>query len=154
MNFSKIIYVGGFQKMLTMETKDEILMRLVHYFVTEEDYSPMIVNGVKDEIWLQNQNGPYKIIRINANYIHNEEQYEFDLVKLHNVMRQVKRKTLSWSMNALNILLDVNDDVHFEESKTIESVALRMRRLLRMKIYLINFRISLINFWPKKKVLI
>lgn len=124
MNFSKIIYVGGFQKMLTMETKDEILMRLVHYFVTEEDYSPMIVNGVKDEIWLQNQNGPYKIIRINANYIHNEEQYEFDLVKLHNVMRQVKRKTLSWSMNALNILLDVNDDVHFEESKTIESVAI------------------------------
>ena len=54
-----------------METKDEILMRLVHYFVTEEDYSPMIVNGVKDEIWLQNYNGPYKIIRINANYIHN-----------------------------------------------------------------------------------
>ena len=108
--------------MLTMETKDEILMRLVHYFVTEEDYSPMIVNGVKDEIWLQNYNGPYKIIRINANYIHNEEQYEFDLVKLNNVMRQVKRKTLSWSMNALNILLDVNDDVQFEENKAIESV--------------------------------
>ncbi len=110
--------------MFTIETKDEIIMRLVHYFVTEEDYTPMIVNGVKDEIWLQNQNGPYKIIRINANYIHNEEQYEFDLMKLNNVMHQVKRKTLSWSMNALNILLDVNDDVNFIEDKKIESVAL------------------------------
>ena len=116
-----------------METKDEILMRLVHYFVTEEDYSPMIVNGVKDEIWLQNYNGPYKIIRINANYIHNEEQYEFDLVKLNNVMRQVKRKTLSWSMNALNILLDVNDDVQFEENKAIESVAITEEKAITDK---------------------
>ena len=65
-----------------MEKKDEMIMRLVHYFVTEENYSPMVVNGVKDEIWLQNQEGPYKIIRINANYIHNEEQYRFDMKNL------------------------------------------------------------------------
>lgn len=111
--------------MLTMEKKYEMIMRLVHYFVTEENYSPMVVNGVKDEIWLQNQEGPYKIIRINANYIHNEEQYRFDILKLNNVMRQVKRKTLSWSMNALNILLDVNEDVKLEENKKIESILIK-----------------------------
>ena len=65
---------------VTMDKKDEMIMRLVHYFITEENYSPIVVNGVKDEIWLQNQEGPYKIIRINANYIHNKEQ----MVKLHN----------------------------------------------------------------------
>ncbi len=125
--------------MITIETKDEIIMRLVHYFVTEEDYTPMIVNGVKDEIWLQNQNGPYKIIRINANYIHNEEQYEFDLMKLNNVMHQVKRKTLSWSMNALNILLDVNDEVNFIEDKKIESVALSNEDKITNKVLLEKF---------------
>lgn len=105
--------------------KDEMIMRLVHYFVTEEDYSPIVVNGVKDEIWLQNQNGPYKIVRINSNYIHNKEQYEYDVMKLKNIMGQVKRKTLSWSMNALNILLDVNDDVTLEKTKNVSSVSLK-----------------------------
>lgn len=109
---------------IKVEEKDEMIMRLVHYFVTEEDYSPIVVRGVKDEIWLQNTSGPYKIIRINANYIHNKEQYDFDIMKLNNVMRQIKRKTLSWSMNALNILLNVNSDVKIEENKNIESVYL------------------------------
>ena len=118
---------------VTMDKKDEMIMRLVHYFITEENYSPIVVNGVKDEIWLQNQEGPYKIIRINANYIHNKEQYEFDILKLRNVMRQVKRKTLSWSMNALNILLDVNEDVSLEENKNIASVALKNGALIKSK---------------------
>ena len=110
---------------LKVEEKDEMIMRLVHYFITEEDYSPIVVHGVKDEIWLQNTSGPYKIIRINANYIHNKEQYDFDIMKLSNVMKQIKRKTLSWSMNALNILLNVNSDVKLEENKNIESVYLK-----------------------------
>lgn len=118
---------------VTMDKKDEMIMRLVHYFITEENYSPIVVNGVKDEIWLQNQEGPYKIIRINANYIHNKEQYEFDILKLRNVMRQVKRKTLSWSMNALNILLDVNEDVSLEDNKNIASVALKNGALIKSK---------------------
>ena len=124
---------------VTMDKKDEMIMRLVHYFITEENYSPIVVNGVKDEIWLQNQEGPYKIIRINANYIHNKEQYEFDILKLRNVMKQVKRKTLSWSMNALNILLDVNEDVHLDEKKNIASVALKKGALIKSKKVLDTF---------------
>ena len=38
---------------VVMNKKDEIIMKLVHYFVTEENYTPIIVNGVKDEIWLE-----------------------------------------------------------------------------------------------------
>ena len=122
----KILLVhGGNFMTLAMEKKDEMLMRLVHYFITEQNYSPMVVNGVKDEIWLQRQDGPYKIIRINGNYIHNKEQFNYDIVKLKNVMRQVKRKTLSWQMNALNILLDINEDVSIEEAKNIASVSIQ-----------------------------
>ena len=32
---------------ITITKKDEIVMRLVHYFITEENYTPIIVNGVK-----------------------------------------------------------------------------------------------------------
>ena len=53
----------------------EMVMALVHYFITEENYTPIIVQGAKDEIWLENVDGPYRIIRINSNHIHNEEQY-------------------------------------------------------------------------------
>ena len=37
-----------------MSKKDEIIMSLVHYFITEENYTPIIVKGAKDEIWLEN----------------------------------------------------------------------------------------------------
>ncbi len=101
---------------------DEMLMALIHYFITEENYTPIVVKGAKDEIWLENLEGPYRIIRINSNYIHNKEQYQFDLFKTSNVMRQIKRKTLSLNMNALNILLNVSDNVSLEENKNIASI--------------------------------
>lgn len=110
---------------IVMNKKDEIIMRLVHYFVTEQNYTPIVVNGVKDEIWLENQDGPYKIVRINANYIHNEEQYKFDVFKINNVMRQIKKKTVSFSMNTLNILLDVNDNIKIPVQKNINSVIVK-----------------------------
>lgn len=119
---------------IVMNKKDEIIMRLVHYFVTEKNYTPIVVNGVKDEIWLENQDGPYKIIRINANYIHNEEQYKFDVFKIKNVMRQIKRKTVSFSMNTLNILLDVNDDVKIGNEKHINSVIVKNIKDVKKKL--------------------
>ena len=35
---------------IVMDKKEELIMRLVHYFITEENYNPIVVNGVKDEI--------------------------------------------------------------------------------------------------------
>lgn len=102
--------------------KDRIIMQLVHYFVTKENYSPILVNGVKNEIWLENLNSTYKIIRINSNYIHNKEQLKFDLFKIKNVVKQIKRKTVSFNMPALNILLDVNEDVNVQNEKNIDTL--------------------------------
>ncbi len=94
--------------------KDEMIMKLVHYFVTEEDYTPINVQGAKDEIWLENLNGPYKIIRINSKYIHNNEQLDFDLFKMNFVIKQIKKKTLSFKMNVLNICLDMGNSVKLD----------------------------------------
>lgn len=91
-----------------MSKKDEIIMSLVHYFITEENYTPIIVKGAKDEIWLENLDGPYKVIRLNSNHIHNVEQFDYDILKTKGVLRQIKHKTFSMSVNILNIYLDIN----------------------------------------------
>lgn len=104
-----------------VDKKDEIVMRLVHYFITEENYQPIIVNGVKNEIWLENLNANYKVIRINSNYIHNEEQLKFDNFKIRNVTKQIKKKTLSFKLKTLNILLDLNDNITLKEDKLIDN---------------------------------
>lgn len=109
---------------MMMSKKDELIMRLVHYFITEENYSPIIVNGVKDEIWLENNKGPYKIIRINSNSIFNKEQLNFDTYKINSIVKQIKKKTLSFSINTLNILLNVNEDLKLEDEKNISQVSI------------------------------
>lgn len=93
---------------LIMNDKDEIVMSLVHYFITEENYTPIIVKGAKDEIWLENLDGPYRVVRINSNHIHNEEQFNYDILKTKGVLKQIKKRTFSMSMNILNIFLDIN----------------------------------------------
>ncbi len=109
---------------ITITPKDEIVMRLVHFFITEANYTPIIVNGVKDEVWLENSEAKYKIVRINSNYIHNEEQFRTDLFKIKNVMHQIKRKTVSFTMNTFNIFLDVNENVKLEDEKHIKSIVI------------------------------
>ena len=101
---------------------DQVMMSLVHYFVTKENYAPINVQGVKDEIWLENLNGPYRIIRISCNSIINEEQYKFDIFKMKHVMKQIKKKTLSIKMNALNICLDISKKIDRGNVKDIETI--------------------------------
>ena len=93
---------------MLLSEKDEIVMSLVHYFITEENYTPIIVHGAKDEIWLENMDGPYRVVRINSNHIHNDEQLNYDILKAKSVLKQIKRKTFSMSMNMLNIFLDMD----------------------------------------------
>lgn len=101
---------------------DQVMMSLVHYFVTKENYAPINVQGVKDEIWLENLNGPYRIIRISCNSIINEEQFEFDIFKMKHIMRQIKKKTMSFKINALNICLDLSKKVDEDNIKNIETI--------------------------------
>lgn len=108
---------------LVISEKDQIVMSLVHYFIVEENYTPIIVKGVKDEIWLENIDAPYKIIRINSNHIHNIEQLEYDILKIKGVVKQIKRKTMSFSVNTLNILID-SVKLPQKEYKNIDMVKL------------------------------
>ena len=110
--------------MISIRKEDQVLMALVHYFVTKEDYSPILVQGVKDEIWLEKLNGPYRVIRINSNYIHNAEQFNFDQYKVEDILRQIKKKTLSFNVNALNIYLNANEGINPKELKHIDSIEL------------------------------
>ena len=102
-----------------LNNKDEMIMSLVHYFVTEENYTPINVQGATNEIWLENLEAPFKIVRINSKYIHNTEQYNMDIFKMEYVMKQIKKKTLSIKMNALNICLDLGEYVELKNNNRI-----------------------------------
>ena len=111
---------------LSVRKEDQILMSLVHYFVTQENYSPIYVHGVKDEIWLEKLDGPYRVIRINSNKIINKEQFEFDQYKIKDILKQIKKKTLSFSINALNINLNEDENLKDVESlKNIDSIIVK-----------------------------
>ena len=90
-----------------LSDNDEITMKLVHYFVTKENYQPIIVNGAENEIWLENIDKPYAVIRINANYIHNNDQLQYDLFRSKSIIKQIKRKTFSLTCDMLNIQINL-----------------------------------------------
>ncbi len=99
---------------------DETVMKLLHYFISERDYNPIVIRGIEGEIWLENLNEDYKIIRIVSNYIHNDEQFEFDIVKTKHLTKTIRKKTFSFKMNVLSIFVNLGDNVHmdnFEEPK-------------------------------------
>lgn len=123
---------------LVMSDKDEIVMSLVHYFITQENYTPVIVKGAKDEIWLENYEGPYRVVRINSNFIRNEEQYDYDIAKTKSVLRQIKRKTFSYSINILNIYLDVGDDLSFKNYKHMDCIVLNSLKDITSNDILVN----------------
>lgn len=97
---------------LRMNSMDEVTMQLVHYFITKENYQPIVVNGLQNEIWLENTDKYFEVIRINSNYIHNDEQLDFDLYKAKTVVKQIRKKMLSFKCNTLNIMLNVGDNVN------------------------------------------
>ena len=70
---------------------DETVMKLLHYFITEKGYNPVILHGVKDEIWLENMEEDYEIIRIVSEYIHNDEQLNFNLFRTRQIIRKIKK---------------------------------------------------------------
>ena len=103
--------------MENFDEKDIITMKLLHYFITEKGYSPVVVQGAKDEIWLENMNEDYKIVRIVSAYIHNNEQLGFDTFKTKKIVGNIKKKTLNLSMKVLSIFIDLGDNVNLEETK-------------------------------------
>ena len=104
---------------LILSKKDEIVMKLLHYFITEEGYNPIVLHGAKDEIWLEKLDADYKIIRISSQYIHNDEQLNFDIYKTKQIIKNIKRKTFTFNINALNIFLNLGDNVNISRDEEI-----------------------------------
>src|SRR5574344_500487 len=107
---------------IKINKKDDVILKILHYFITEEDYKPIIINGLENEIWLENMESDLKLIRINTNYIHNEEQLKSDMNKAKIIMKSIKKSTFSLRMNMLNLLTDTGDTVKVIESKNIETI--------------------------------
>lgn len=108
----------------SLDRKNLIVMKLLHYFITEKNYNPIILQGAEDEIWLENLESDYKIIRIVSNHIHNEEQLDFDLYKARHVIKKIKKKTFSLKMNTLTIFTDLGDNVELKEQDNIDCIYL------------------------------
>ena len=108
-----------------INNRDLITMKLLHYFITVKNYTPMIVQGAKNEIWLENLEEDVKIVRIVNNYIHNDEQMQFDLFKTRRLVNKIKKKTFSLKMQVLNIFTDLGDNVNFEELDKVNDKVLK-----------------------------
>lgn len=110
----------------TITKSDEIVMKLLHYFITEKGYNPIVLHGAKDEIWLENLNSDYKIVRIVSNYIHNNEQFDFDLFKTKKIVKKIQKTTFSLNMNALSIFINLGENVNIKETyRNIDIVNLK-----------------------------
>ena len=107
---------------IELDDKNVIVMKLLHYFITEKNYNPIILQGAENEIWLENMDEDYKIIRIVSNYIHNDEQFNFDIFKTKRIVKKIKKKTFSFTMNTFSFFLDLGDNVNLTSSKDLECV--------------------------------
>ena len=96
---------------IMLDDKNVLAMKLLHYFITEKNYNPIILQGVDNEIWLENLDADCKVIRIVSGYIHNDEQYDFDVFKTKRIMKKIKRKTFSFNMNVMSFFLDMGENV-------------------------------------------
>lgn len=96
---------------IKINNNDLLIMNLVHYFVTEKNYNPVILHGINDEIWLENLDSDYKIVRIVSHYIHNNEQLNFDRFKLRRIVDNLKKKTFSINMPIVSIYTSLGEGV-------------------------------------------
>ena len=114
---------------IRMDDKEVIVMNLVHYFVTEKNYNPVVVHGINDEIWLENMDSDYKIVRIISRYIHNDEQLGFNRFRSRQITKKLKMKTLSLKMNVLSIYVNLGDNVKSLENDDKGNLSIFLKEL-------------------------
>lgn len=103
---------------------DEIVMKLIHYFIVNQKYNPIILHGAKDEVWLEKLDGDYKIVRIVSGYIHNDEQLNYDVYKTKQIIKNIKKRTFSVDMQTLSIFVNLGDNVHLENFSEVDHMDL------------------------------
>ena len=94
---------------------DENVMKLLHYFITIQGYNPIVLHGAENEIWLENMDSDYKIVRIVSNYIHNNEQFKFDVFRTKQIVKKIKKQTFSVKINTLSIYINLGENVTVSE---------------------------------------
>ena len=121
---------------VAVTTSDELVMKLLHYFITEQNYNPIILQGAKNEIWLENVDQPYPIVRIVTNYIHNDEQFEYDIFKTKKISSKIKRKLLSFNTKVFCFYLNLGDNVTFDASTNIGNITyVRLKEISELDKY-------------------
>ena len=95
-----------------IDEKELLSMKIIHYFIMNHNYNPIVIKGIDGEVWLENKNKEYSIIRIVTKNIRNNEQYEYDILKTKHIARQIKRKTFDLSMNVLSIYVNTTEYVN------------------------------------------
>ena len=93
---------------------DENVMKLLHYFITVRGYNPIVLHGAENEIWLENMDSDYKIVRIVSNYIHNDEQFKFDVFRTRQIVKKIKKQTFSFKVNTLSIYINLGENVNID----------------------------------------
>ncbi len=93
---------------------DENVMKFLHYFITIQGYNPIILHGAENEIWLENMDSDYKIVRIVSNYIHNDEQLKFDVFRTKQIVKRIKKQTFSFKVNTLSIYINLGENVNLD----------------------------------------
>ena len=101
---------------------DDNVLKLLHYFVTVRGYNPIILHGADNEIWLENMESDYRIVRIVSNHIHNDEQLKFDSFRTRQIVRKIKRQTLSLSMNTLSFFVNMDDRVNIDKFSSDKNI--------------------------------
>ncbi len=105
---------------MEFEQQQEMVMTMLHYFITKQNYNIVMLHGAKDEIWLENLDYDYKIIRIVSNYIHNEEQLNYDLLRVKQISKVVKKKTVSLNIPVLTFFVNLGDNVKLTDKENIK----------------------------------
>ena len=106
---------------------DDNVLKLLHYFVTVRGYNPIILHGAENEIWLENMDSDYKIVRIVSNYIHNDEQMKFDSFRTRQIVKKIKKQTLSFSMNTLSFFVNMGDNVNIDKFNDSKNVVIDLK---------------------------
>ena len=109
------------------DNKNVLTMKLLHYFITEKNYNPIILQGVENEIWLENLDEDCEVVRIVSGYIHNDEQFDFDVFKTKRIVKKIKKKTFSLHMNVMSFFLDLGDNVKREINESPKLMAINAK---------------------------
>lgn len=112
---------------------DENVMKLLHYFITVKGYNPIVLHGAENEIWLENMDSDYRIVRIVSNYIHNDEQFKFDAFRTKQIVKKIKKQTFSINMNTLSFFINLGDNVNIDKFNNSNNIVVSVKDMDDLK---------------------